>query len=259
MARLQRISDHVLVGTSASFTTTTTVVTGDDRTSVVIDPAVELADLAALVDDLVARELTVVAGFATHPHWDHVLWDAALGPAPRYATAAAVRATAERREHIVTQVEEFAPGIDPHLVGQLTALPSGATAVPWDGPRIEVVEHRAHAAGHAALLVVGDGVFVAGDMCSDIEVPLLDLAAADPLADYRATLATFASLGGVRQVVPGHGTVGDADEFRRRLAADSAYLGALEAGGGHDDPRLTARPATDWLHRDHRDQAAALG
>jgi hypothetical protein len=29
----------------------------------------------------------VVAGFATHPDWDHVLWDAALGDAPRFGTA----------------------------------------------------------------------------------------------------------------------------------------------------------------------------
>jgi hypothetical protein len=29
----------------------------------------------------------VVAGFVTHPDWDHVLWDAALGDAPRFGTA----------------------------------------------------------------------------------------------------------------------------------------------------------------------------
>jgi hypothetical protein len=29
----------------------------------------------------------VVAGFATHPDWDHVLWHADLGDAPRYGTA----------------------------------------------------------------------------------------------------------------------------------------------------------------------------
>ena len=29
----------------------------------------------------------VVAGFSTHPHWDHLLWHARLGATPRYATA----------------------------------------------------------------------------------------------------------------------------------------------------------------------------
>jgi hypothetical protein len=32
------------------------------------------------------------------------------------------------------------------------------------------------------------GVLLAGDMLSDIEVPLLDLLAADPIGDYRAGL-----------------------------------------------------------------------
>jgi len=38
-------------------------------------------------DDLRASGQAVVAGFATHPDWDHVLWDAALGDAPRFGTA----------------------------------------------------------------------------------------------------------------------------------------------------------------------------
>jgi hypothetical protein len=28
----------------------------------------------------------VVAGFSTHPHWDHLLWHPRLGDVPRYAT-----------------------------------------------------------------------------------------------------------------------------------------------------------------------------
>jgi hypothetical protein len=35
----------------------------------------------------------VVAGFATHPDWDHVLWDAALGDAPRFGTTRGAAAT----------------------------------------------------------------------------------------------------------------------------------------------------------------------
>ena len=56
-------------------------------------------------------------------------------------------------------------------------------------------------------------MLVAGDMCSDIEMPLLDpdmgeLADPDPaarLAAYRDGLGKLAALAGVRQVVPGHG------------------------------------------------------
>jgi len=40
----------------------------------------------------------------------------------------------------------------------------------------EIIEHQAHAVGHAALLLADRGVLLAGDMLSDILIPLFDLA-----------------------------------------------------------------------------------
>lgn len=37
-----------------------------------------------------------------------------------------------------------------------------------------MLERRAHAPGHAALLMAGPGVLVAGDMVSDLEIPVPD-------------------------------------------------------------------------------------
>jgi glyoxylase-like metal-dependent hydrolase (beta-lactamase superfamily II) len=59
---------------------------------------------------------------------------------------------------------------------------------------------------------------------------LTDLAAPDPAGGYRAGLELLAALTGVKQVIPGHGHVGDAAEFRRRIAADRRYLDDLERG-----------------------------
>jgi hypothetical protein len=59
---------------------------------------------------------------------------------------------------------------------------------------------------------------------------------------------------GVRQVVPGHGHAGDAGEFRRRLAADAAYLDALALGRPSGDPRLAA-DCPPWLRAAHEEQA----
>jgi hypothetical protein len=42
--------------------------------------------MACLANDLSDSGQTVVAGFSTHPHWDHLLWHALLGAAPRYGT-----------------------------------------------------------------------------------------------------------------------------------------------------------------------------
>ena len=53
------------------------------------------------------------------------------------------------------------------------------------------------------------------DMLSDIEIPLLDTPADDPLGDYRAGLQRLAAVRGVRWLVPGHGHVADAGGFRR--------------------------------------------
>jgi glyoxylase-like metal-dependent hydrolase (beta-lactamase superfamily II) len=248
VSRLVTITDRILVGTSELYTTATTVIIGAGGGCLLVDPAVTPADIAELVTDLRRRDLRVVAGFSTHPHLDHVLWSADLGPAPRYATTAAVRALAADFERGLRLADESAPGHDAALFGQLTALPAGAASIPWDGPHVRVIEHRAHAPGHAALHVPSEGVLVTGDMCSDIEIPLLDTQASDPVADYRVALDRFAAVDAVRHVVPGHGSVGDGAELRRRIAADRRYLDALESGDGADDPRLIE----DWLVEAHR-------
>ena len=46
-----------------------------------------LGRIACLVGDLSELGQPVVAGFSTHPHWDHLLWHADLGGAARYGTA----------------------------------------------------------------------------------------------------------------------------------------------------------------------------
>jgi glyoxylase-like metal-dependent hydrolase (beta-lactamase superfamily II) len=84
--RIAALSPGVLVATSDLYMTTSTVVTAPDGGCLVIDPAITVADVSALAVELQARGLTPVAGFATRPHWDHVLWSAELGDVPRYAS-----------------------------------------------------------------------------------------------------------------------------------------------------------------------------
>jgi hydroxyacylglutathione hydrolase len=112
--------------------------------------------------------------------------------------------------------------------------------------------HDGHAPGHGAVFLPDGGVLVAGDMCSDLEIPLLDTVADDPLGDYRTGLERLASVPGVRQVVPGHGHVGDASEFERRLTADFAYLDTLALGKPFSDPRLEDGP--EWMRTVHEEQ-----
>src|SRR6516225_6778976 len=231
--------------------TTSTVVVGSSGGCLVIDPAVTVADLAALAGWLSSRGLRPAAGWSTHPHWDHVLWSRELGDAPRYAAPAAVGFAETDRENILESLRQSAPGHDLELAGRMRSL--DASAIPWDGPEARLIVHDGHAPGHGAVFLPKSGVLIAGDMCSDVEIPLLDTVATDPLGDYRTGMQRLASVPGVRQVVPGHGHVGDAGELRRRLALDAAYLDAVSAGQPYDDPRLTA-DSPKWMRSTHEDQ-----
>ena len=241
----REIARGVYVATAEQYTTTTTIVAGDDGGCLLVDPAVSVADLAALAGWLPARGLRPVAGWSTHPHWDHLLWARALGDAPRYATPRAVAVAAREEAGLISSVEEGAPGHDLTLFARVQPLIGHE--IDWPGPRALIYAHDAHAPGHGAVFLPDSGVLIAGDMCSDIEIPLLDLESADPFRGYREGLRLLADVPGVRVVVPGHGHVGDDAEFRRRIAADLGYLDAVQAGGDIDDPRL----AEGWLRTEH--------
>ena len=251
---MDEIAPGVFVATADTYTTTTTIVAGADGGCLLIDPAVTVADLAALAGWLSERGLRPAAGWSTHPHWDHLLWSAAFGEVPRYATPRAVAAAARELPALISDVTESAPGHDLTIFARVE--PVLGREIDWAGPPAVVYAHDAHAPGHGAVLLPEAGVLVAGDMLSDIEIPLLDLESADPFGGYRQGLELLAGAPGVRLVVPGHGHVGDQAEFRRRVAADRGYLDATESGADPADPRLTA----DWLraeHARHRERARA--
>jgi hydroxyacylglutathione hydrolase len=70
--------------------------------------------------------------------------------------------------------------------------------------------HDAHTPGHGAVVIPDVGVLVADDMLSDVEIPILETVADDPLGGYRTGLRRLVAVPGVRWVAPGHGHVGDA-------------------------------------------------
>ena len=74
---------------------------------------------------------------------------------------------------------QSASGIPLELIGLVTPLPDDGGPVPG-----EIVEHSAHAVGHAAVLLADRGVLLAGDMLSDILIPLLDRQQPDQVAAY---------------------------------------------------------------------------
>jgi glyoxylase-like metal-dependent hydrolase (beta-lactamase superfamily II) len=232
-----------------------------------IDAGVRGDEMACLANDLSELGQPVVAGFSTHPHWDHLLWHAGLGAAPRYGTATCA-ATAQQRLSDAGAKARLAQVIPPDifeqvpldLLGLISGLPPGTEQIPWDGPRVRILEHQAHAPGHAALMIEERGVLVAGDLVSDVLIPLLDFNAADPTEDYLAALRLLESVADeVGVFIPGHGSVGGGDQVYARIDQDRAYVRALRDGDALDDPRLgPAAYGAGWLPGVHERQLAAI-
>jgi glyoxylase-like metal-dependent hydrolase (beta-lactamase superfamily II) len=265
---LRQVAEGVLVHESEFLQSHAVVVHGTAGV-LLIDPGVLGYEMAALANDLRELGQPVVAGFSTHPHWDHLLWHARLGSGPRYGTA---RCAADVRVQLSdpgwkARVGEWIP---PDIIGQvpldllglITGLPAGTARIPWDGPQVRIVEHQAHAPGHAALLIEERGVLVAGDMLSDVLIPMLDLDdTADPIEDYLFALRLLEGVaGGVDILVPGHGSIGGADQVRVRVDQDRAYVQGLRDAGVPSDPRVgpSATFGQGWLPGVHERQLQGL-
>ena len=265
---LRQVAEGVLIHQSELLQNNAVVVQG--RAGVLlIDPGIKGDEMACLASDLSELGQPVVAGFSTHPDWDHVLWHAKLGEAPRYGTA---RCAAYMRDLLSDPgwKARVAEGLPPEiaeeipldLFGLITGLPAETAHIPWDGPQVRIIEHQAHAPGHAALLIEERGVLVAGDMLSDVLIPMLDLNdTADPIEDYLAALRLLeGAADDVDVLVPGHGSIGGADQVHARIDQDRAYVHALRDAHVPSDPRVgpSAKPGWEWVSDVHNGQAQRL-
>jgi len=247
---LNQVADGVWVRQSEWVLSNAIAVRGEGGL-ILVDPGIDGSDLNQLADDLDRLGIPVVAGFSTHPHWDHLLWHSRFGDVPRYATAAGARAASEARERGQRMAAESASGIPLELFGLVTPLPADGGPVPG-----EIVEHQAHAIGHAAVLLADRGVLLVGDMLSDLLIPLLDPRRPGQVGAYSTALDRLGEAARhVDVLVPGHGAVAEGPEVAARFAADHAYIDALRRGEEPVDARLG--PDAPWLpaHQSNLEQA----
>jgi glyoxylase-like metal-dependent hydrolase (beta-lactamase superfamily II) len=265
---LRQVAEGVLIHES-EFVQSNAVVVQGHAGVLLIDAGVQGHEMVCLANDLSDSGQTVVAGFSTHPHWDHLLWHAMLGSGPRYGTARCAATVRERLsdEGAKARVTAMMPPdiveqVPLDLLGLIAGLPAGTARIPWDGPLVRIIEHDAHAPGHAALLIEEHGVLVAGDMLSDVLIPMLDLNdTADPIENYLAALGLLEDVADdVDVVIPGHGSVGHGDEVRVRIDQDRAYVHALRDAQAPADPRVgpSATYGRDWLPGVHERQLQHL-
>src|SRR5262245_6117245 len=247
---LNEVADGVWVRQSEWVWSNAIVVRGEGGL-ILVDPGINGSELNELGDHLDRLGIPVVAGFSTHPHWDHLLWHSRFGGVPRYATPACAQVADGAQERAQAMAAQSASGIPLELVALVTPLPADGGPVPG-----ELIEHQAHALGHAAILLADRGVLLAGDMLSDVLIPLLDPRQSDQVGAYATALDRLGDASRhVDVLVPGHGAVAKGSEVADRLAADHAYIDALRRG---EEP-VYARLDEDLLSGIHQSTLAQAG
>ena len=193
----------------------------------------------------------------------------AFGSAPRYGTA---RCAAAIRDQLSGPhwKDSIAGWIPPDIVEQISwdllaslpACPPKLRGFPGMALKSGLSSIRRMPRGHAALLIEERGVLVAGDMLSDVLIPMLDLDdTADPIEDYLAALRLIEGVAGdVDVLVPGHGSIGGADQVHPRIDQDRAYVHALRDAHVPSDPRIgpSAAHGWEWVGSVHERQLQGL-
>ncbi|MBW4040862.1 MAG: MBL fold metallo-hydrolase [Acidobacteria bacterium] len=238
LRRLHPLSGGIWIATSRRWRTTSTVVLGPNREALLVDPAWTPDELEGLAADLAALRVDLVAAASTHGHYDHVLWHRALAEVPRWGSAATA---SQARRGWPAMLAELGPGYPLSLYAERP--PVGALTqdvVPWRGPEVRAIVTDAHQAGHTSYWIPRERVLLAGDLLSDVEVPLLadgDVAGR-AYRDGLARLAPFVRR--ARLVVPGHGSPTAAGTTR--LGQDLRWLDAIDSGTPPTDDPRTAEP-----------------
>lgn len=248
----------VIVVTSRFWQTTCTLVRSGSEAFCIDSPV--LPDELELLPAVAAQsEFPVVGCLATHADWDHLLGRYAFGDAPlgvAESTAARLRnepGVAQRQlrdfdeEHYV---ERPAPLV---LSGPQSLPVPGHCAV---GDReLELHPTEGHTVDGMAVFIPWASVLVLGDYVSPVEIPWISESGS--ASAYLATLARLEPLiERAQHVVPGHGSVLDAERALAILREDRAYLEALVAGADAKLPLTRRTGAQKKIHAENVERVA---
>ena len=228
--RVVALHEDVLVGRSAYWQTSCTVVHRGDETFVVDSPPLpeELEALGGVLEHVGWRCSGLLA---THADWDHLLGRLAFpGLALGCCETSAARLTAEpgaaARELRSFDEQNYVERPAPLSLGQVQALPVPGVLEIGD-QELELYPADGHTADGMAIFVPWAEVLICGDYLSPVEIPMISDGGSR--SAYRATLERLRELvERSEHVVPGHGSVLDRTRALAILAEDLNYLETLE-------------------------------
>ena len=253
--RIAALHADVLVATSQVWQTTCTIVRCGEE-AFVIDSPVFPEELEVLPAVLQQAGFGFSGLLATHGDWDHLLGrlaypDAALGCAETTAARLTAEPGAAARALRAFDDEHYVARPRPLSLGQLQTLPvPGHVGI--GAHELELHPADGHTADGMAVWVPWAGVLACGDYLSPVEIPMLGEGGSRDA--YRATLERLGPLvERAAHVVPGHGSVLDAQRAQAILREDLAYLEALPDASL---PIARRGPGQQRIHAANRERCA---
>ncbi|MBN2391741.1 MAG: MBL fold metallo-hydrolase [Anaerolineae bacterium] len=222
-ATFTQLTSHLWVTQSTLFATNSGIFLSKDE-ACLIDPGIAPETIKAIVRFVADQDATPRAIVLTHAHWDHVLGPEHFPDVPVVAHEGYLRVLREHGADLYRQIDAWEAQAHirrprPFLLPKPTYTFDTAVTFTLGDIRLRVFHAPGHAPDQCAIYHAEEATLWVADMLSDIEIPLVL-----SLNAYERTLAHLAALD-IQVLVPGHGTpTTDADEIRRRLAADRAYL-----------------------------------
>ena len=145
---LRQVAEGVLIHQSEFCQSNAVVVQGRDG-ALLVDAGIYGYEMDCLANDLSESGQTVVAGFSTHFHWDHVLWHTRFGAASRYGTARSASTIRDLlsgprwKDSIAGMIPpDIAEQISWDLFGLITGLPAETARIPWNGRDLDGPEEK---------------------------------------------------------------------------------------------------------------------
>ena len=251
-----KLTSRVSVLQSKLWQTNTGIIHGPEG-AVLVDPGIFPDEFEAIG----ATAGNVVAGFCTHAHWDHVLWDRRLGATtPRFASPSTIALIQKDRERILKNLTNFEQEIQQDELWDRSLLflerpmewGSGSIA----GIDVELIHIPGHEVGQAALVLPDDRVAFVADTLSDIETPSIH----EYTRNIPLYLHTLDRLQGIIDrvdwIVPGHGAPIDRAGAQFRLDADRRYLESLAPAVAAAPSEETAEEIARKIMADLKDDRA---